>query len=94
LHKNYAAATAAGLTISANEQPAFVADADLAHVYGVDTTEAGVAANRAKGLHTPGWVKYKTYTDAQNTTRHKSEVLVAMSSITGDAADDAVVADS
>jgi len=94
LHKNYAGATAAGLTITANEQPSHLADADLAKVYGVDATEATIASNRAKGLNTPGWVKYTTYTDAQNTTRHKSEVLVAMSSISGDAADDAVLADS
>lgn len=94
LHKGYAGSTAAGLTITANEQPASLVDADLAKVFGVDTTEAAVAANRAKGLGTPGWVKYETYTDAQGSTRHKSEVLVAMSSITGDAADDAVLADS
>jgi len=94
LHKNYAGANAAGLTITANEQPSHLADADLANVYGVDATEATIASNRAKGLNTPGWVKYTTYTDAQNTTRHKSEVLVAMSSISGDAADDAVLADS
>jgi hypothetical protein len=94
LHTNYAGATASGLTISANEQPASIAASDLASVYGIDATEATIAANRAKGLTTPGWVKYSTYTDAQSNTRHKSEVLVAMSSITGDAADDAVVADS
>jgi len=94
LHKNYASGTASGLTITANEQPSYLPDGDLANVFGVDTTEAAVAANRAKGLNTPGWVKYTTYTDAQSNTRHKSEVLVAMSSISGDAADDAVLADS
>ena len=31
-------------------------------IYFVDTTEAGVAANRAKGLQTPGWVEYSTKT--------------------------------
>jgi len=29
-------------------------------IYFVDTTEAGIAANRAKGLQTPGWVEYNT----------------------------------
>lgn len=94
LHKVYAGSTASGLTITANEQPAYLEDADLAKVYGVDVTEAQVTSNKAKGLDTPGWVRYTTYTDAQSTTRHKSEVLVASSSITGDAADDSVLADS
>lgn len=31
-------------------------------IYFVDTTEAGIAANRAKGLQTPGWVEYNTKT--------------------------------
>ena len=36
-----------------------------------------------------GWVKFGAqYTDADGNTRQKSEVLVAMSSITSDAADD------
>lgn len=94
LHTTYAGSTASGLTITANEQPASIAASDLAVVLGVDTTEAAVTANRAKGINTPGWVKYTTYTDAQSTTRHKAETLVAMSSITGDAADDSVVADA
>ena len=29
-------------------------------IYFVDTTEAGIAANRAKGLQAPGWVQYST----------------------------------
>jgi hypothetical protein len=94
LHTVYAGTTASGLTITANEQPAYLSNGELAQVYGVDSTEATIAANRAKGINTPGWVKYTTYTDAQSNTRHKAEVLVAMSSITGDAADDAVVADA
>ena len=31
-------------------------------IYFVDTAEAGIAANRAKGLQTPGWVEYNTKT--------------------------------
>lgn len=57
---------------------------DLDNVVGIDVTEAKVAANIAKGLTTPGWVDYKTYTDSQGNTRNKVEVLVAMSSLTGD----------
>lgn len=47
---------------------------------GVDTVEAVAAANRAKGIKTPGWTEYRTYTDAQGNTRHKAEVLVAFAS--------------
>lgn len=52
---------------------------------GVDAVEAQVTANRAKGLKSPGWTMYRTYTDAQGNTRHKAEVLVAMGdTLTGD----------
>ena len=80
-------------TDTANDKPKYLSAADKAATVGVDTGEATLAANVAKGLNTPGWVKYSTYTDAQGNTRHKSEVLVAMSSISGDAADDAIAAD-
>ena len=77
-------------------------DEDLA-VF-VDMTEAGIAANRAKGIKTPGWNLYHTYTDQNGATRHKAESLVPMKvtavaagdlGITGDTADeDAIVADA
>lgn len=51
---------------------------------GVDAEEAAVADNRAKGIKTPGWVQYRTYTDAQGNTRHKAEILVAGGSMSGD----------
>lgn len=51
---------------------------------GVSVTEATNATNVGKGINTPGWVQYTTYTDSQGNTRNKSEVLVALSSITGD----------
>ena len=70
----------------------------------VDLTEAGIAANRAKGLKTPGWNLYHTYTDQNGATRHKAESLVPMKvtavaagdlGITGDTADeDAIVVDA
>ena len=48
----------------------------------IDTTEAGVAANRAKGLKTPGW---NLYSNAGG--RHRSECLVAMKVTAGAAGD-------
>lgn len=44
----------------------------------VDAQEAQVTANKAKGITGAGWWLYRTYTDAQETTRHKAECLVAM----------------
>ena len=70
----------------------------------VDLTEAGIAANRAKGLKTPGWNLYNTYTTADGRTRNIVEPLVAMKvtavvagdlGVTGDTAvEDAIVADA
>ena len=48
----------------------------------IDTTEAGVAANRAKGLKTPGWNLHIT---AGGRTR--TECLVAMKVSASDAGD-------
>jgi len=101
LHKPYAGSTATGLTVTANEQPAYLRDggrqAELDAVYGVDSGapryEAQLPENRAKGLKTPGWSKYRTYTDANGNVRHKAEVLVAMKTVYGDANDDSVLAD-
>ena len=70
-------------------------------VYFVDVTEAGIPANKAKGLGTAGWNKYSTYTAASGETRHRAEVLVAMrqtaveaGDVGVDGTDDAVVADT
>jgi len=98
LHVPYAGSTATGVSVTANEQPAYISDDSLAQVYGVDTYPAGnmeaqMSENRARGLKTPGWVKYVTYQDSEGNTRHKVETLVAMGTIAGDAADDAVLAD-
>lgn len=94
LQGNFNGATQATATITANEQPASVLVADVESVFGVSVAEASIAANKAKGINTAGWVKYKTYTDSQGTIRHKAETLVAMGSITGDADDDTVVVDA
>ena len=84
--------------------PSHLSTADNAKCYFVDITEAGIAANKAKGLNTGGWNLYSTYTDGTGATRHKAETLVAMgvtAATAGDAGttgvtadDDAVVADS
>lgn len=84
-----------GLTVTANEQPAYIPLSSLEDVYGVDTGSPRYEAqvNADKGINTPGWVKYTTYLDSEGNTRHKAETLVAMATIQGDANDDAVVGD-
>jgi hypothetical protein len=70
-----------------------------ASVFGIDTTEQAVA-NAASGdarKYAPahaGWVGVTTYVDAHGNFRVKTETLVAGSSITGDAADDAKYPDA
>lgn len=63
----------------------------------VDQTEAQNASNRAKGLKTPGWNQFTTYTDNSGATRYKVNPLVAMrrtAANAGDAtADDTIVGD-
>lgn len=73
------------------------ADASGATVVFIDATEAGLAANRARGLVSPGWWSYQTYTDAAGNTRHKAECLVNIQGPEANAsetqADDAIAAD-
>jgi hypothetical protein len=76
-----------GKTDAAASVPKYLSDADKDRVYFVDTTEASVAANKAKGLGTGGWNLYTTYTDANGATRHRAENLVAMGVSAGDAGD-------
>lgn len=47
---------------------------DLNNAFFVDTTEAGVGANRLNGIKTPGWILYKEYGDG----RKFVETLVPM----------------
>lgn len=47
---------------------------DLNNAFFVDSTEATVASNRAKGIKTPGWMLFKTYGNG----RKYVEVLVSM----------------
>ena len=70
-----------------------------AEIFGVDTTEQGVA-NAASGdqrKYAPphaGWVGISTYTDSHGNFRVKSETLVAGSTISADSGDDVQFADS
>lgn len=70
-------------------------------VFGVDTTEQGVvnalAGNNDKRKYAAphaGWVGLTTYRDMHGNFRVKAETLVASSSITTDAGDDEIFADS
>jgi hypothetical protein len=61
-------------------------------VYGVSVAEQGVST--ANTTHS-GWnLIGDRYTDSNGNIRQKTEVLVAMSTITGDAADDDLLPDS
>ena len=68
-------------------------------MYGVDTTEQGVA-NAASGTARKfapahaGYVGITSYTDMHGNLRVKTEVIVASSSIIGDASDDQLFPDS
>ena len=63
----------------------------------VDETEAGLAANKARGLSSPGWWSYRTYTDAAGNTRHKAEQLAFITNPEANAdetlSDDTIAAD-
>ena len=71
----------------------------VTEIYGVDTTEqtvANAASGEARKYAPPhaGWVGIQTYNDMHGNFRVKTETLVASSSITGDADDDAKLPDS
>lgn len=79
-----------------SEQPKYtVEDSNYAasEIYGVDETEVGVAATTAYAVTHAGWVGMTTYIDNHGNLRVKHEVLVAGSSITADADDDAKFAE-
>ena len=70
-------------------------------IFGVDTTEQGVvnalAGSNNKRKYAPphaGWVGISSYTDMHGNFRVKTETLVASSSISADASDDEILADS
>lgn len=88
-----AANVAAGNTYSLQEAPIYVTTSEVGqnvnNVFGVDTTEVGVTA----GVAHSGWVR-RTVGTGNRSGRVHHEVLVAGSSITGDAADDTEYPDS
>lgn len=101
--RTYAATTNAAATVYYQDTPKYILqNGHPGHrtldVIGVDRTEAQVAANKDKGIVTPGWVSYRTYSDSSGATRHRVETLVAMRSMTAavasDANDDDTAADS
>jgi len=53
----------------------------------VDETEAQAAANKARGINTPGWYLYRSYLDSAGVTRHKAEMLVELSVAAADSGD-------
>lgn len=62
-----------------------------------DGTEASLAENKLRGINSPGWWAYRTYTDAAGTTRHKAELLTFITNPDTNAnetqADDTIAAD-
>ena len=88
-----------GVTYNISEQPVYLnEDSNWGgeEIYGVDTTEqeytnSGSSATAEQKKYNPahaGWVGITTYMDMHNNLRVKTEVLVAGSTITGDADDD------
>ena len=63
----------------------------------VDETEAGLAANKERGITAPGWWAYRTYTDGAGNTRHKAEHLMILTNPEANAdetlSDDTIAAD-
>jgi len=63
----------------------------------VDDTEAQLSENKLRGINSPGWWSYRTYTDAAGNTRHKAELLAFITGPDANAnetqADDTIAAD-
>lgn len=74
------------LSTDANATP----QTDKDNAFFVDTTEASVASNRAKGIKTPGWVLYKEYGNG----RKMVETLVPMRVTAVAAGDDGIAANT
>ena len=85
-----------GKTDASGSKPKYLPTADAAKAVFVSAEEAVLGTNKSKGITGAGWWLVNEYTDASGATRYKSECLVAMSvanSVSGDAADDATIAD-
>ena len=88
--------SASSKAYTVSEKPVAIIEGDVtttaAQVYGVSVAEQGVST---ANTHHAGWVKIgDRYTDSNSNVRQKSEVLVAMSTITGDADDDVQLPDA
>jgi hypothetical protein len=61
----------------------------------IDEVEATLAENKERGLTSPGWWEYMTYTDSEGNTRHKAQQLVSFKYAPANTADldDKVAAD-
>jgi len=84
----FSGSNVSGGTITGQDTPKYLLPEDGRNTFGVDVIEAQVNNRDA------GWVLRNTYTDIHGRPRDKREVLVALSSITADAADDAVYPDA
>lgn len=85
-----------GKTDANDSRPKYLTAAELAKCVFVDATEAGLEANKSRGITGAGWWLVESYQDSNGETRNKAECLVAMSvaaADSGDRADDATVAD-
>ena len=85
-----------GNTDAAGSKPKWIATADLPFTFFVDEAEGAKKANHDKGINGAGWWDIREYKDSDGTSRYKTILLVAMSTpvaTSGDAADDATVAD-
>ena len=104
LHKAYAGSTDAALAGAVRRTaPKAVAeyvikggDSSPGELIFADSTEAGLAVNKARGIWGPGWWLYKTY-DVGGDTRHKAECLAHLNvavGTSGDFTDDTTAADA
>jgi hypothetical protein len=85
-----------GKTDATGSKPKYLNTADKANTVFVSAEEAVLKTNKDKGITGAGWWLVNSYTDADGKKRFKSELLVAMTvanATSGDAADDATVAD-
>jgi hypothetical protein len=84
-----ATATAATQTVTANEKPAYLDSADAGATFGVNVAEAAATPV----LTQSGWVLQTTGSGGR-AGRVNYETLVAMKTISGDAADDSTFPDA
>jgi hypothetical protein len=108
LHKPYVAATNNSLGASSavrRTAPKAVAeyvvkggDSNAYDLVFADNTEQSLAVNRKRGITSPGWWLYRSFTDVEGTTRHKAECIAfvnmaAGADFAGDDADDSILGD-